>query len=104
MSLTEESTLCDVALALGAALDRHGIGGGSDRGACASIHSDGAYSSFDVDFILTSRVRQPTLDEAMAEVGFDRAGDRYVHPRAPFWVEFPRGPLAVGGTTRSVQP
>ena len=24
-------------------------------------------------------------------------GNRYVHARAPFWIEFPRGPLAIGG-------
>ena len=38
--------------------------------------------------------------KAMAEVGFKLDGDRFVHPEAQFWVEFPRGPLAVGGDYR----
>lgn len=32
----------------------------------------------------------------MGRVGFVRKGDRYVHPQARFYVEFPRGPLAIG--------
>ena len=100
MSLTAKSSLRDVALAVGDALDKHGIKAVLSGGACASIHSDGAYSSFDLDFILTTRVTQSTLDTAMASADFKRSGDRYVHPRAPFWVEFPRGPLAVGGDHR----
>lgn len=32
----------------------------------------------------------------MATTGFTRDGDRYVHPATPFFVEFPRGPLAIG--------
>ncbi len=36
----------------------------------------------------------------MASVGFRRRRDRYVHPRLPFYAEFPRGPLAVGGDYR----
>jgi hypothetical protein len=49
-----------------------------------------------VDFILEGRVLPADLDEAMAAVGFVREANRYVHPRSRFWVEFPRGPLAVG--------
>ena len=32
----------------------------------------------------------------MENIGFTRKGDRYVHARAKFYVEFPRGPLAIG--------
>ena len=97
MTLSETSSLRDVALVVGASLEGHDISAVLTGGACASLHSDGAYSSLDLDFILTSAAKQSTLDEAMATVGFERRGDRYVHPHAPFWVEFPRGPLAVGG-------
>ena len=97
LTLSKRSGLRDVALAVGAALDRHGIRAVLTGGACASIHSEGAYTSLDLDFILTAKVTQPKLDAAMDEVEFVRKGDRYVHPRARLWVEFPRGPLAVGG-------
>ena len=100
MTLTRESALLDVALAVGAALDRHRVSAVLTGGACASIHSDGAYTSFDLDFVLGSAVKQETLEAAMAEVGFRLDGDRFVHPEARFWIEFPRGPLAVGGDYR----
>ena len=81
---------------VGASFNRHGISAVLTGGACASLHSEGAYSSLDIDFVLTSAVKQATLDDAMAAVGFRRDGDRFVHDEVPFWVEFPRGPLAVG--------
>jgi hypothetical protein len=56
-----------------------------------------------VDFVLEGRVTASSLDAAMATVGFARRGNRYVHPESPFWVEFPRGPLAVG-TDLDVRP
>jgi len=37
------------------------------------------------------------LDRAMAGIGFKRAGNQYEHPSAPFFVEFPAGPLGIGG-------
>ena len=49
-----------------------------------------------MDFIVTGHVTQTALDAAMESVGFVRRGDRYTHPRTRFYVEFPRGPLAIG--------
>jgi hypothetical protein len=49
-----------------------------------------------MDFVLAGAVTQPGLDRAMASVGFHRGGDRYIHAHVPFYVEFPRGPLAIG--------
>jgi len=89
-----------VAIQVGDALRRHGIRAVLTGGACASLHSGGRYTSVDTDFIVSGRVTQTALDAAMASVGFGRRGDRYVHPRVRFYVEFPRGPLAVGGDYR----
>ncbi len=47
--------------------------------------------------MVTSLTTQQKLDAALGDIGFARTGDRYVHPETQFWVEFPRGPLAVGG-------
>jgi hypothetical protein len=33
----------------------------------------------------------------MAELGFRREGDRYLHPDTELYVEFPPGPLGIGG-------
>jgi hypothetical protein len=85
-----------VALRVGSALDEHGIRGVLTGGACASLYTGGAYHSVDVDIILSGAVSRPELDAAMASVGFERRRDRYIHPDLPFFVEFPRGPLAIG--------
>ena len=103
MRVTAKTSLPAVAAAVGAALRRHGIAAVLTGGACACLYTRGEYSSVDVDFILSGRVTQARLDAAMAEVGFTHEGDRYVHPSSSFFVEFPRGPLAVG-SDHGVEP
>jgi hypothetical protein len=100
MKVTERSTLAALAGLVGDALRRHGIRGVLTGGACASLYTSGMYQSVDVDMILVEPTTQATLDAAMASVGYTRRGDRYVHPRARFYVEFPRGPLAIGDDYR----
>lgn len=97
MKIAKRTPIRDVALAVGGALAEAGIRAVLTGGACASIHSSGRYLSADLDFVLEGRVQVSDLDRAMARVGFVRQGNRYLHPRSPLWVEFPRGPLAIGG-------
>jgi hypothetical protein len=94
--ITQRSSPRDVALAVGRTLAENGIRAVLTGGGCASLHSAGHYLSADLDFVLTGSTTRSDLDRAMASVGFTPQGDRYVHPRSDFWVEFPRGPLAVG--------
>jgi hypothetical protein len=89
-----------VALRVGSALDKHGIRGVLTGGACASLYTGGAYHSVDVDIILSGPVSRLELDAAMGSIGFERRRDRYVHPALPYFVEFPRGPLAIGADHR----
>ena len=96
MTLTSRSSLTTVALAAGAVLRRHGITAVLTGGACASLHTNGSYVSKDADFVVRGAVRQAALDAALGELGFKRQGDRYVHDRVRFYVEFPPGPLAIG--------
>lgn len=96
MTIGAHSTLRQTVAAVSRALRTHGIAAALTGGACASVHSDGDYVSHDLDYILLAAVRQPALDAALASEGFRRDGDRYVHPESPFFVEFPRGPLAIG--------
>ena len=86
-----------VAVAVGDALRRAGIRAVLTGGACASLHTAGRYSSVDADFVLIGEVVRRQLDDALAPLGFVRSGDRYVHADSEFYVEFPRGPLAIGG-------
>lgn len=103
MKLTERSSLTTVALCVGDVLRRKGVRAVLTGGACASLHTRGAYQSADVDFVLSGRVTRMQLDAAMATVEFERIGDHYVHPRARFFVEFPNGPLAIG-SDYSIRP
>ena len=68
MKITGRTPLRGVALAVGRALAHHGIRAILTGGACASIHSEGAYLSEDIDFILQGRVLPAELDAAMAAV------------------------------------
>ncbi|MGH7354527.1 MAG: hypothetical protein ACRELS_08140 [Candidatus Rokuibacteriota bacterium] len=83
-------------MTVGDALRRRGIRAVLTGGACASLYTRGAYQSVDMDFVVSGPVTQSAVDTALGSIGFRRRGDRYVHPRQPFYVEFPRGPLAVG--------
>lgn len=100
MKLSRRSSLGAVAAAVATGLRGHGIQAVLTGGACASLYSDGAYHSKDLDFVVIGGATQALMDAAMAVSGFVRRGDRYVHPRARFYVEFPRGPLAIGGDLR----
>ena len=79
-----------------AALERHGVRAVLTGGGCATIHSGGAYTSTDLDYIVQGTVTRQRLDSAMRSAGFERDGARYIHPNSTFFVEFPAGPLAIG--------
>lgn len=96
MKISRRTPLAGVAKAVAAALADHGIRAVLTGGACATIYSEGAHTSEDLDFVLEGRVTPAELDEAMGSVGFERESNRYVHPHSSFWVEFPRGPLGIG--------
>ena len=96
MKIDARSSLADVAVVVGDALRRAGIRAVLTGGACASLYSGGAYQSMDADFILSGSPALEDLNHALNALGFRRRGDRYVHQRVPFFVEFPRGPLGIG--------
>lgn len=75
---------------------RAGIEAVLTGGACASIHTAGKYTSVDADFVLIGDVSRRQLNDALAPLGFVHARDRYVHAESAFYIEFPRGPLAIG--------
>jgi hypothetical protein len=96
MSLTMRSSISDVAGVVSEALERAGIRTVLSGGACASIHSQGAYESVDLDFIVQSAATQPAIERTLAQEGFHRRGDQYFHDLAPYYIEFPPGPIAIG--------
>lgn len=103
MRLTAASSLPEVAVAVGSHLGRRGVTAVLTGGACVAVYTDGSYVSKDADFVIQGRTQQSTLDDALAEFGFVREGDRYVHPLVRFYIEFPPGPLAIGADL-AIQP
>ena len=97
MTVTAQSSLIDVAFEVGGALRRHGISAVLTGGACVALHTDGTYASRDLDFVLQRLTSVTQLDTALGELGFRRDGNQYRHPDIPWYVEFPPGPLAIGG-------
>jgi hypothetical protein len=100
VTLSRKSSIAEVAGVVAEALERAGIKAVLSGGACASIHSQGVYQSVDVDFIIQSGASQPALDRILAREGFQRRGDQYFHEQARYYVEFPPGPVAIGGDFR----
>ena len=100
MTLSGRSTLGAVAMAVGAALHRAGVAAVLTGGACASFYTRGAYQSLDIDFVVVGSATQAAVDRALGSLGFSRKGDRYVHARIHYFIEFPRGPLAIGDDYR----
>ena len=96
MTLTSRSTLTSVAAFVARALARSRIRAVLTGGACATLYSQGEYQSSDLDFILQSAVTPAKLDAVMKTIGLRRVGNYYEHPRSPFIVEFPAGPLGIG--------
>ena len=102
MRLHRGSNIGQVAAVVASALKRAGIRAVLTGGACASLYSRGMYQSFDLDFILRSGVRQQDLDAVMRRIGFRRRGRHYERSDVSFFVEFPSGPLGIGGDLKIV--
>ncbi|HEV8198446.1 MAG TPA: hypothetical protein VGS03_00330 [Candidatus Polarisedimenticolia bacterium] len=92
--------LKEVARDVAIALEREGLRAVLTGGACASLYAGGAYQSSDLDFILLNVVHEDRLKRAMGSIGFAPRGGHFVRPGLPFFVEFPKGPLAIGRDVR----
>lgn len=55
------------------------------------------YLSMDLDFIELLRSTRRRLIQVLAEIGFAEENRHFRHPETDFFLEFPSGPLAVGG-------
>jgi hypothetical protein len=85
-------------------LEKRGIGVVLVGGAVASVYTEDAYLSGDLDFVKEDLfVRQEHVDEVMAEIGFQRKTRHYVHPECTqLFVEFVSGPVGIGEDTEIV--
>lgn len=97
--ITKESTLADVCFAVSAALEANGMSGVLTGGSAAALYAPQAYVSCDADFILEADDPLDDVAVALRTIRYERYGRSriFVHPDSEFTVDFPKGPLAVGG-------
>ena len=97
--ISKRSTLTEVCFVVSAALETHGINAVLTGGSAATVYAPLAYSSDDADFVVTDDEPLAHIVEALASIGFERDGKSrmFVHPQTNFTLDFPRGPLAIGG-------
>jgi hypothetical protein len=92
-----DMTIAELAAFVSTHLQHRGIDVVLSGGACVAIYSQGAYVSRDLDFIETRFTKRQALRAALAEIGFFERHRYFIHPDTDFFLEFPAGPLAVGG-------
>ena len=78
-------------------LERRGIHVVLSGGGCVTIYASGRYTSMDLDFIDRLQTTRRKLKTTLVEIGFSEKDRYFIHPDTPFFLEFPSGPLAVGG-------
>jgi hypothetical protein len=94
--IRRDSTLAEVAFAVCTALDRAGVTAVLTGGSAATVYAPAANQSSDVDFIITFG-GDGSGDDALTALGYLAKNGAYVHAESPFPIEFPPGPLMVGG-------
>lgn len=99
MKVHADSELPDVALAVCTALDGVGVTAVLTGGSAATYYAPEAYQSADIDFVvLAYDVEEPEdVERALGTLGYRRERDHYRHESNPYPIEFPPGPLTVGG-------
>ena len=66
-------------------------------GSCVTIYSRNRYQSFDLDFVGVQGAERKNIKSALLKLGFSEKNKYFTHPESEYFVEFPSGPLAVGG-------
>jgi len=97
MKPVSEMSLGELAAHVCSHLESKGIQVVLSGGGCVAIYASDRYSSMDLDFIERLHSTRRKLKAALGEIGFTDNGRYFINPATPFFLEFPSGPLAVGG-------
>jgi len=97
MKAVSRMSLGELAAFVCSHLESQGIQVVLSGGGCVAIYASDRYSSMDLDFVERLPATRRKLSAALAEIGFTGKDRYYVHPDTQFFLEFPSGPLAVGG-------
>lgn len=96
--INESTTIPELAVIVSQHLETHGILAVLSGGSVVTIYTENKYESGDLDFI--SPETQKKLIEVMGLIGFSpitRSNKNLGHPKTKLLVEFPTGPLSLGG-------
>lgn len=96
MKTIAEMTQIEVAAYVQSRLEERGIQVVLSGGAAVSFFCDNRYTSADIDLVNKYMVKRAGIQAVMDDIGFSEIGRYFKHPRSPFIIEFPPGPLTVG--------
>lgn len=97
MKTIREMGLGELAACVCSHLEQSGIQVVLSGGACVSLYASDRYLSMDLDFIDRTNTTRQRLKLTLGELGFVEKNRYFIHPETDFFLEFPSGPLAVGG-------
>jgi hypothetical protein len=93
----KEMSLAELAAFVCTQLRKHGIVAVLSGGGCVSVHTANRYQSLDLDFVENVPTGRKLVKQALFEIGFVEKDRYFLHADTEFIIEFPAGPLAVGG-------
>lgn len=97
MRIEPDTPLPEVARAVCTALELANVTAVLTGGSAATYYAPDAYQSSDIDFVTVSFGADGNeVENQLTAIGFRQQRDHYRHPRSPYPIEFPPGPLAVG--------
>ena len=96
MKQIKEMSLGELAAYVCTHLKRNGIHCVLTGGACVSIYSENRYESFDLDFIENIASKRKDIVKALSQIGFFEDNKYFKHAETEYFIEFPKGPLAIG--------
>ncbi len=97
MKPLKEMSMGELAAYVCSHLKTQGIDVVLSGGGCVAIYSSGKYVSYDLDFIERLSLGRRKLKAVLAAIGFEESDKYFRHPDTEYFVEFPAGPLAIGG-------
>jgi hypothetical protein len=66
-------------------------------GAAVSVYTNRRYVTGDIDFVNVRFADRARIKRIIEEIGFKEVGRHFEHPDTEWFLEFPPGPLALGG-------
>ena len=89
--------LIDAAFDVCTALDRVGVRAVLTGGSAATFYAPLAYQSDDIDFVLVFGSNGKAAPKALSQIGFEPEKNKQHYVRNGVMLEFPKGPLSIGG-------